>query len=229
MKFYLLIEILLILIIFINYLYLMYNEYNSLIKLRLFYHLHIIILNLRVAFLIPIISLMILFDTLYYNQLYIIIDVLNSFIEGYCILCFIKLQLLFINNKNDIINIIKYQTKQFWILNTYSKQYSKRFLMLCQLCIYQFVIIRPISILFHLLLKTNTLILDNNNFKKYIIYLLVTIQIVSIIIGYFGIIRLTITLNDSKLQLLNMIRKLTYLKVILLLLIIQNIIYNLIM
>jgi len=182
------------------------------------------VLNLRVALYVPLYAILVFTESFFINYVELF-DVMKAIVEGYCVMCFIRMILLFIGNKEYALTCIQLNPRKFYVLDRWSREDPMGFCSFCHVCLVQFVVIRPLAILLQASSHVNLFHL-NNMINKLLIVIAAIVQFTSTVLGMFGFIKLTLSLQDTMIQYLQPLRKLFYMKILIILLVTQNIFFT---
>ena len=220
----LVLKTLLLAVITVNYAILVLVEHSGLLNNYLTQYSRTIALNLRVALLIPLYAVLVFTESFFINYIFAF-DVIIAVIDGYCMICFIRMILLFIGNKQYIFACIQFNPRKFTLFDRWSRADPAGFFSFCHMWLVQFIIMRPIAILVQAAMHSNIFQLHNVANKSLLVASII-IQFTSTVCGMFGLVRITLSLQDSMIQCLQPLLKLTFLKTIILLLVVQDILFT---
>jgi len=220
----LVLKTLLLVVVVVNYAMLVLVEYNGLLNNVLSQYSRTIVLNLRVAFLIPLYAILVFAESFFINYI-VVFDVITAVVDGYCVICFVRMILLFIGNKQYTLACIQLNPRKFAVFDRWSRVDTVGFFSFCHVCMVQFIVIRPLAILIQAAAHNNLFQLHNAASKALLIASIV-VQFTSTVFGMFGLIRITLSLQDTMIQCLQPLHKVTFLKTIILLLVVQNILFT---
>lgn len=220
----LVLKMLLLVVIAVNYAILLLVEYNGLLNNNLSQYSRTVALNLRVALLIPLYAVLVFTESFFINYIFVF-DVIIAVVDGYCMICFVRMILLFIGNKQYIFACIQLNPRKFILFDRWSRANPTGFFSFCHMWLVQFIIIRPIAILIQAAAHSNVFQLHNVA-NKSLLFASIIIQFLSTVCGMFGLIRITLSLQDTMIQCLQPLLKLTFLKTIIVLLVVQDILFT---
>ena len=220
----LVLKTLLLVLIAVNYTILVLVEYNGLLNNNLSQYSRTVALNLRVALLIPLYAVLVFTESFFINYIFAF-DVIVAVVDGYCMICFVRMILLFIGNKQYIFVCMQLNPRKFTLFDRWSRADPTNFFSFCHMWLVQFIIIRPIAILVQAATHSNVFQMHDVG-NKSLLFASIIIQFTSTVCGMFGLIRITLSLQDTMIKYLQPLLKLTFLKTIIVLLVVQDILFT---
>ncbi len=148
----------------------------------------------------------------------LLIDTAESFVEAYCVYCFYKMQIYYIGSRENVLETLRNSTANFGILNGLERKYPNTYWWVCEKLLLQFLFFRP---LYSLALG----ILDRKDNKPQIFALFTILQLLSLIFGMIGLLRITFVLSAHTRRLVTT-WKLIFLKGIILMIVLENLLTN---
>ncbi len=199
-------------VIIFNFLVLVVKESNRMVFPR------IQILSLRIAAFLPFFAIIFIFKFIFV-EVHLGIDVVETFVEGYCVYCFYKMQVYYIGSRENVITVLKNSTQKFGCLSGVEKVYPEWYLAIGEFLLLQFLFIRPFY--------TLALALVDRGKNRNIFVLFTILQIASLVCGMIGLLRLSFILCHHTRR-LGAMKKLFFLKAVILMIVLENLIANII-
>lgn len=189
------------------------------------------IMSLRMAMLVPAFGLLSFISFIIPSGLFVI-EAAEALVEGYSIYCFYKMVSFYVGDKTKILTTIQnYSTSRkhydildficCWI-NMVQHRAPKLFSSILHTCFFQFVTIRPILVLLAGIFEIKT-----GSRRNSITVIFIALYVISLIVAMFALLRYYHILETIDISEVRPISKALFIKFIILLIVIQNIVVNL--
>ncbi len=200
-------------VIIFNFILLVTRESNNVVFLQ------VQVQSLRIAGILPLFGALFLLKFIFakYDTF---IDIGVSFFEAYCLYSFYKMQILYLGSHNNVLEALRHTKHHFLCGDGWETDHPERVLQISHAMLLQFLFVRPFFVL-----AQGVLELFQHSRSSPLFILFTVLQLLSTVLGLGALLRLSLALAHAT-ERLRAMRKLAFLKVIVLVIIVENVVAN---